>query len=67
LDRFHCGSWIIFVEEVGLLGDICRTEDVTLLQVVITHVEDLAERLVPCEGTTTSTLAATPPTLLRFT
>ena len=46
------------------MGDIWRTEDVTLLQVVITHVEDLAERLVPCEGTT---LAATPPTLLRFT
>lgn len=38
------------------MGDIWRTEDVTLLQVVITHVEDLAERLVPCEGTTTSTL-----------
>ena len=49
------------------MGDICRTEDVTLLQEVITHVEDLAERLVPCEGTTTSTLAATPPTPLRFT
>ena len=49
------------------MGDIWRTEDVTLLQVVITHVEDLAERLVPCEGTPTSTLAATPPTLLRFT
>ena len=32
------------------MGDICRTADVTLLQVVITHVEDLAERLVPCEG-----------------
>lgn len=30
------------------MGDICRTEDVTLLQEVITHVEDLAERLVPC-------------------